>query len=760
MAVVKRYNLRGMATKIDDLYKDPEYATDTLNVYKDCSGRIIGRRGTLKYKTLATDDMYYSREKQEHYSFTNKLQVSADGITFTDVNKGFGSSAVINNSVKSIAEISGSIFFSDTELVDPVMKYNGFEYYQAGLPELTPNVVAFSTTGSGSSFSGEYYVAVVMAYYGVNGEQYFGEMITDKVTLSSNYPSITIDSIASINTARNTKYYDRQIGSGIFTTTAGIITSSAVNVQTTLVAGDYIKLLKVEYGYTESFYKKIKTVTNGTVSSVLTIELEDTSISGASYFVTTDTRLQANFYTAKIYESERQKYCAYIFMSKTDESDYRLMSQYDMCSFQYLHAAASDAALLAMPSISEYIDIADTRSQPFMCKYIASFANTLFCMNVFDDSVEKLSAKTLEYSIFFSSSNAGCSNETFNYSDNIIIGSPDEGGIIGAAPVDNNIVILKDRATYLLTLAADGTPGRLIKLSATVGCVSNRSIANFDNSCAWLSDKGIFAQSGSREPVELTEQIENIFTDNPYSLNFNSSRVAIDRFNELLMFYIPHTTTSTLDRVLVFSFKFKEWFWFMGIDGSNGFYHTGETVYFNDSANMYKIDMASDNDCVVDGAVWETLPSAVGLNGKVYFVEKTDKFYKSNNVIWTEQASPDNKTAIQHYYKSGWESLGNAAYEKKFNNVLVFSVQNPSVPVAYKEWKLKLNSDYDWDSFTDVQCDSEKQFLSTNRRNLFNVDKTACYARRFTFKNDNLSEGFELSGYEMEIMQAQLRIRD
>ena len=89
MAIVKRFNLKGLATKIDDLYKKQEMATDCLNVTKDCSGRIEGRKGVHKIADVSCSDMYYSREKQKHYKFTTTMQESSDGIAFNNISVPF-----------------------------------------------------------------------------------------------------------------------------------------------------------------------------------------------------------------------------------------------------------------------------------------------------------------------------------------------------------------------------------------------------------------------------------------------------------------------------------------------------------------------------------------------------------------------------------------------------------------------------------------------------------------------------------------------
>ena len=114
--------------------------------------------------------------------------------------------------------------------------------------------------------------------------------------------------------------------------------------------------------------------------------------------------------------------------------------------------------------------------------------------------------------------------------------------------------------------------------------------------------------------------------------------------------------------------------------------------------------------------------------------------------------------AVERYYSSGWEHLGEPANEKKFNNLVVFSVQNPEY--SYESWNCQVKSDYDWNTSNEVSLDSVKSFSTSVRRNFVNCDKTACYSRRFTFYNNTIDQGFSLSGYEFEVIMPQQRMRD
>lgn len=759
MAIVKRFNLKGLATKIDDLYKKQEMATDCLNVYKDCSGRIEGRKGVLKFADVTCDDMYYSREKQKHYKFTNVMQESSDGATFSFVNSPFSGS--LNQSIKSFAEMNGDIYFSDTELVDPVMKFNGYEVHQAGVPELFDSDVSITYSGM-STLSGDYYLGIAISCSAPNGDKFFGPLYQKKISLSNNLPVVSIPTIATINTARGTKYYDRYWDSVRgHTIVAGVITPTLGGATTNLVAGDYLKIAKISRDAqyiiksVDIGYKKIKTV------AAPVITLEDNTINSADGWVVLN---DSNLFIDLAYYNrgkEFQRYEYVVFLSKTNNQDYRMFSNYDMfAKIGVSYGVLSDADLANRPSIDEYLDVTDSRVQPFKCKYLASYANMMLCLNVLDESSDRLSSAALSYSMFFSSSGEGSSPETFNYSNNIVIGTPDEGTIIGAGVVGNNIAVLKDRATHIITMNQYGDIGRIVKASATVGCASNKAILNYDNMLAWLSDKGVFALSKTGEPEELTEEIENLFTDNPYSLDFSKSRVAIDRFNEMILFYCPHTLVRANDITLSYSYKWKEWYLWKGINALNGFYHTGGTFFFNDGTKSYLINKNNNNDDTCDSSVllFGDLPAAASNSGKVYLVQSTFELYKSNGSAWELQSVGKSPLSVERFYSSAWEHLGEPANEKKFNNLVVFSVQNPEY--SYESWDVRVKSDYDWNTSNEVNIDEVKSFSSSNRRNFVNCDRTACYSRRFTFHNNTLNQGFSLSGYEFEVIMPQQRMRD
>lgn len=703
MAIVKRFNLKGLATKIDDLYKKQEMATDCLNVTKNYSGRIEGRKGVLKIADVSCSDMYYSREKQKHYKFTNVIQDSSGGVTFDSLAPMFTHSGnPIVNTKKSITEIDGYIYFSDTTQADPVMMTDGKSYYQSGIPELKiTSQVGFapSTDGFGVGYtagSTATYVKMALCKIGSNGETTFGPV--GETVLQTNGGSLAYSCalIKYLNSANGTKYNEKFISTSatITSITGGAITSSTA-FTTNYVSGDYIGLVAAD----------------GSVSQVkiTSIDIPNKKIYIDS--LATFAGVMRNFlvFAFTSFDGLKYSFVGSFPLAGNAVSDDNTLS----IGFAPVGIYGTD-----VPTIDDFLDVTDGRYEPIKCKYIASFSGKLVSLNLKDSFTDAISqSEALPYSICFSSNGEGSSADTFNYSNIITVGSPDEGQIIGAGQCGGNLVILKESATYIVVVNQYGDIGRIVKASATVGCASNKAILNFDNSLAWLSDKGVFSLSKTGEPEELTEEIENIFTDNPYSLDFSNSRVAIDRFNETILFYCPHTTTRSSDVSLVFSYKWKEWYLWKGLNALNGFYHTGDTFFFNDGTKSYKINKSSMNDNISGSDV-----------------------------------------AVERYYSSGWEHLGEPANEKKFNNLVVFSVQNPEY--SYESWNCQVKSDYDWNTSNEVPIDSEKTFSTSTRRNFVNCDKTACYSRRFTFYNNTIDQGFSLSGYEFEVIQTQQRMRD
>lgn len=703
MAIVKRFNLKGLATKIDDLYKKQEMATDCLNVYKDCSGRIEGRKGIIKFADVTCDDMYYSREKQKHYKFTGSIGSSSDAITFSDLSPAFSySGSPIVQSKKSTAEIDGYIYFSDTTQVDPVMMSDGKSYYQSGIPELTiSSQVGLAPNGSGfgigyTAGTTTTYVKMALCKIGSNGETTFGPIA--ETVLQTNGGSLVYNCalIKTINSTNKTKYNEKFISSSatITSITGGAITSSTA-FTTNYVAGDYIGLSKDD-------------------GSVYQVKITSIDIPNKKIFIddnSTFQRIVHNYVVAAFTSFDGLKYSlsgSFPLIGNT-VTDTNTPSH----GFNQVAIYGTDA-----PTIDEFLDVTDGRFEPIKCKYIASFSGKLVSLNLKDSFSSQIDqSEALPYSICFSSNGEGSSADTFNYSNIITIGSPDEGQIVGAGQCGGNLIVFKETATYVIITNQYGDIGRIVKASATVGCASNKAILNYDNMLAWLSDKGVFALSKTGEPEELTEEIENIFTDNPYSLDFSKSSVAIDRFNEMILFYCPNTSVRANDITLSYSYKWKEWYLWKGINAMNGFYHTGDTFFFNDGTKSYKVNKSSNNDNIAGSDV-----------------------------------------AVERYYSSGWEHLGEPANEKKFNNLVIFSVQNPEY--SYESWDVQVKSDYDWNTSNEVNIDSVKSFITSNRRNFVNCDRTACYSRRFTFYNNTLNQGFSLSGYEFEVIMPQQRMRD
>lgn len=697
MAVIKRYNLKGLATKIDDLYKSPDYATDCRNVVKDCSGRIIGRDGlVVSAPVLASTDMYYSPEKQEHYSFNGStIKKSTDGVNFTDIPKYFTGS--LNNSLKSFSENSGYLFFSDTQAVDEIMKYDGYGIYQAGLPKL--DIAAMTSTTNGDYFgvlyttgSTQVIVKACMYSIGAFGDIFYGPMSTVKFSSNGGIPAFSMPTIKRINEIFLSKYNNRVVvKNAIVSVINGTITFTD-NVSTNYVAGDYLKLVGPD---DQVIYSKIVEIV------AKTIKVED-SISGSygigatyggTFFASNDGGL------------------TYYFITSIDLTPFVALTDNYSEGGTWVSTGGSFDSILGVPrpTIEEFVNPDNSRVAPIKCKYLTSFSGMLFCANIIDSS--SISTQALGYSFAFSLMEEGCSPETFDYSNTVTIGESDEGQIVGISPSSSSIIVLKERATYLVPIGSDGAIGRVVKLSSTVGCSSNKSIGTFDEYSVWLCDRGVYSQSGSSALKELSDPIENIFTDNIYGLDFTKARIARDRFNELVLFYVPKST-GLKDIIFVYSYKFDEWYLYDSISSTYGFYHDGTSLFCNTGSALNKLSASSKNDLGV---------------------------------------------AIDKYYKSGWEAVGEHSVEKKFNNVLCYSIQYTNK--TYNDWKLTVTAENDWNEAIQYICD-DHIFSTTARRQFFNLDKTAGYSRRLTFRNNELNQGFYLSGYDIEFMQPQQRIRD
>ena len=93
---------------------------------------------------------------------------------------------------------------------------------------------------------------------------------------------------------------------------------------------------------------------------------------------------------------------------------------------------------------------------------------------------------------------------------------PSGNRVTGIASHNKRLVVFTETETYVLS----GSPGNMswVKISASVGCVSHRSIAESrEGVLCWLAKDGVYAWVGNGRPVKISKAVDGLFKGEVYT---------------------------------------------------------------------------------------------------------------------------------------------------------------------------------------------------------------------------------------------------
>jgi hypothetical protein len=252
--------------------------------------------------------------------------------------------------------------------------------------------------------------------------------------------------------------------------------------------------------------------------------------------------------------------------------------------------------------------------------------------------------------LYFSDISVGGSTDAFTPFDNFQVGSSKRGPITGVFANETFLTVFREEEAYYITGNIFLLNYRIQSVQSTrIGCLSPRSIIDFNGAGMFLSQRGFYVcQQGGQMP-EISNMIETIFTDNALNLNLDlaSASSEVDYNRELILFHVS-STTDTSGYLFVYSYYFNEWYIWSDMNCSAGFKIINKAIYYSDGSNLYK---------------------------------------ESNTNI-----------SSNAYYRSNFETLGVPSYTKKFLQLLLFTIDMPdsgSIGVkTYRDWDIE-NTDTD-----------------------------------------------------------------
>lgn len=607
----------------------------------------------------------------------------------------------------SSIQINNVIYFSNG--IDEVYKYDGQNFYRAGLP--TP--ASFSVGLSAGAVTGSNYIHKI---------QYF------QIDASGNFIEGNITSSTAQNAAA--QQFDITVpnilaASG-FNTNCAVVNGLQSGVTTITVDNGSGGAHTLQVGDTAYFYDGVstayvtRTVTARTNTSI--------TISGAAVNVA-DNAVISNNLRILIWRSKS---------SATTPTAFYLVDEIPNNSFAATQSYTDnniDSALgeLLFPPATD-------RSPPPKGKYISQWNGQMCIAGSFESPT----------SFYYSDIDGP---EYFPADSNQLFIEPGNGDIItGIAP--NNEVFTIHGAVSFTVISGDISTGqiRVETRARDVGCVAHATIQDMDGVLGWLSPQGPRMSSGGQVPVPMGPAID------PSESN-QASRIDPDFNNEGR----SETEKYQFKRAVGFNYTSADkYLLFVPCESVEG----GER-YTNSNSRVYAYDRVRDA-----WLKWSNLDFSAGVcvfGDEFYFIERRYSEFESavQHILYRRHNLSDafdyadNVDPIDFDYSPQWEALGEPSVLKDCLAIRVFSVE--SVPNNQFDLTIEQennfqadanvatfvveisgggygNSAYGDDPYSDPTVDA---FLHPMARSRLR-------ATRPRFKNEVIHEAVLITGWELE----------
>lgn len=671
MALKQINNIGGLDLRSSDINRPEHMASDLQNVHLNSRREIVKRYG---YDKLVDDsdimDLYHFQGKSKligmkaggiyTYNFTTDVFDSAKMAMFTPPTY---------TGRFSFAEYNNTLYIADQEGEHDIMKFDGSRFYRAGAP-----IPVAVHTGAGGTTD----VRIVNFFRDLNGNV----TISDYLEFNNVADSTTF----TVDTFKNTDFnFTFGTANGTQTIQTGTYT---LNTNThNFVAGDKIlRYISGAVGFPTDGGWVILDIESVVANTSITFTTASVDASGVSILILDGTGIDDSQW-------------GIIFSKPSANFEY-----FQAGSFVYENTGATNGITsLAYSNLRQPMDdIADTavvRQLPPRAKYLSMFNSMLIAGNVTleeGNPFYSTTASELASSIYWSDSvgRPGSSVESFLPFNEEDLGKSDEGEVSGIFSNSDYVEIHLQKQIYYLS-------GDLINynyrvksaLSAGVGAVSHRSIAEIVGHSIFMTSKGLYGGAYGKPPLELSDKIEPLFTEDTTGLDLSLAVSVVDIQNEKILTYIPATLVAD-SLVTVFDLYYKEWFVYKGIDASNGF----------------------------------TL-----VNGVRYHHDGTSLYGRSSTYN-------DNGSAIDAYYATAWHNLQLPSIDKKFINAIVASLTTGERTVSIK-------SQSDWED-----VDETDESLSFTKAEVLDheIDITQANSMRLIFGNNVKNEPLLITAYEFE----------
>lgn len=674
MALEQQYRLKGMDLRSSHINRPADHATDIINMEPDSSGSWVKRRGFDLKATLASaiDSIEY-KKANEHIVLTPTLLRKQVGASIENITLGGSLPANGWSEKASWAEYNGVLYWTDPSGKTDLFKYDGYMAYKAGMPK----VVASVDPGEFPQAPIKYF-RVVYYFIDLQGNVVWGDFteLNEDVTV----PEITVDSL------NGTEFHSKHGNSSLNETISSSLLIKQVTSGHNYVPGDWIRALSLLEGFIPI---QIESVT------ATTITFTSNSVGTNSFFFLGGQPLEKRlFFSVFISDNE-----SFGFV-ESQQVHLVINTPNSTLSFNIFEEPAG----VVLVPMEDIYDTTVIKGLPPRFKYITIYNNIMVGANQSIGNeflAEEDTSNNPEDEMFWSDLGVGSTVETFGPFDRTTIGRSDEGAIGGLFSASDSMIIFKEKQVYYINGILTGRFFRTRSaLTNGIGCISHRSIQEMQGGCLFMSSRGLYYAKSGAGPIELSDVIEPLFTQDTTGLILSSSTTIISEKDEKVYIYIP-ALSSVDDIVVVYDYYWKDWFKYTNIKAINGFILLNNDIYHIDiSGNIYQRDPTNPRD---------PLPN-------------------------------DNGLSIKGEYSTGWWDMGSPSLRKKFIRFILISI-------GPQTWIASIKSQLDW-----IETDSTNETIQlTNNikvdEHVLNKHKNK--AIRFIITNSILQEML-ITGYEFE----------
>lgn len=504
---------------------------------------------------------------------------------------------------------------------DAVKKYDGQNVYNAGVP--TCSGISLANTGvAGVLGVDNYSYKVTILQKDAQGNETEGNwLLSNTVDYNGNRINVTVQNVLA--------------ASG-YNTNCAVVNGLQAGVTTITVDNGSGGTHTMKVGDTAYFYDGVSA---GFIErSVTAISATTITISGAAVNVA-DNIVISNNLRIRLYRSKNSASTPTVWYSLIE------LPNNSFTATQTYVDNIADANLGAV-----YVEPATDRSPPQKGRYISTFQGLLMTAGNLQD-VNTLSYSDIE------------NPEYFPIPDNQILVNDLIGDrITGIAPSNEFFIIFQSKGIHSLSGDLIGQSFKVDQIANDIGCAAHASIQDVRGALMFMSLQGPRVLQGGQVPRGLGPYEQNPFVSRIDPI-FNQHGET-----ESTLLFKMKRATSFHDRL------HQQYILFIPCEDN-----ISGNVYANNSSITFVYEYPRDA-----WLEWDNINLAGGMveyNNEFYFVERSYSlfnsvlrylFYKIHNTSsYLDYA--DNTTAINAYWKSAWDFLGEASVLKDIISVTIFS---------------------------------------------------------------------------------------